>query len=149
MAAKEQNKEFRLTMTGVPMPLTLKGIWTRFMFFSADGSNAQPIYLGNKLEHANAQELVATLNASNNWAILQPGQETRITDDERYARGTFRRSLFAERGHTHVMSEWYAQGAAGDVLLVNWIAETNEDGSSPYLDTIYQPVGIEEEDLTR
>jgi hypothetical protein len=146
---KEQNKSFTLTMTGVPMPLTLKGIWTRFILFSADASNAEPIYVGNKLAHANAAGFVATLNASNNWAVLSAGQETRLVDDAQYAREPLRRSLFSERGFAHVMSEWFAQGAAGDVLTISWICETGDDALPVYRDTNYQTVNVEEGDLSR
>jgi hypothetical protein len=149
MALKETEKEFRLTMTGVPMPLALKGIWTRMLFLSADGSNAEDIFIGNQFEHANAAGLVATLNANNKHTVLSPGKEARITDDQQYSRGTMRRSMFVEDGYTHVMSKWYAQGAAGDVLTVGWIAEINGDGSTPYLDVNQVPVAIEEGDLTR
>lgn len=124
MAYKTQN--FVLTMTGTEMPLTLVGLGTPSMTIKADSNNLQVVYIGNIFENGNDNGGIRTLDANNNKDYLRPGKEVTYANDVQYDRLPRHRSPFTENNQRHLMSQWYVNGAVGDLVFVTWDDENEE-----------------------
>lgn len=131
-------QQFVLTMDGAPKALTLKGLSTPRLTIIAEMSNLEPVFLGNIFENGNGQGVIATLNGGNNIDSLLNGQTVDYTDMQQFDRLPRTRSFYIERNRLHIMSEWFAQGRAGDVISVVWYWD-----GQPFLDVSTQlPVNI-------
>lgn len=131
-------QQFVLTLDGSPKALTLKGISTPRLTITADISNLDPCYVGNVFENGNGEGVVVALNAGNNIDSLLSGQIADYTDLQQFDRLPRTRNFYIERNRLHVMSEWFAQGRAGDVVYVTWYWD-----GQPFLDVATnQPVNI-------
>lgn len=140
----QTKRYFVLTMTGINMPLTLKGIYTPRMILRADSNNLQPIYVGTRFENGDGANGMRQLTADNNLMSLGHGQSeefANIVQDDRLPR---MRNIYLENNRLHVMSEWFASGQAGDVLFVEWWDEGNG-----FIGTDNQPIDISTSGLSR
>jgi hypothetical protein len=113
-------QQFELTLDGAPKSLTLKGISTPRLTIIAEMSNLEPVYLGNVFENGNGEGVVVALNPGNNIDALLNGQTVNYDDMQQFDRLPRTRNFYIERNRLHVMSEWFAQGRAGDVIYVVW-----------------------------
>ena len=131
-------QQFVLTLDGAPKSLTVKGISTPRLVITADVSNLEPAFVGNTFENGNGEGLVFNLGPSNNIDSLLSGQIADYTDLQQFDRLPRTRNFYIERNRLHVMSEWFAQGRAGDVIYVTWYWD-----GQPFLDLATQlPVNI-------
>jgi hypothetical protein len=131
-------QQFTLTMDGSPKSFTLKGISTPRLIIIAEVSNLDPVFIGNTFENGNGEGVVFSLGANNNVDSLLSGQTADYTDMQQFDRLPRTRNFYIERNRLHVMSEWFAQGRAGDVVHVTWFWD-----GQPFLDVATgQPVNI-------
>lgn len=138
-----KTQQFLLTMNGGEMPLTLYGIGTPQMILKADPNNLQPIYIGNIFDNGNGNQ-ITTLDANNNAQTLRPGNDVIYGDTEQFDRLPRLRNFFIENNRRHIMSQWFAKGTAGDILIVTWLDENN-----PILNTSNQLIDVTSAGLTR
>jgi len=139
MSKRYTKRTFTIALDGTDQQLTLRGIYTPSIEVKSDNSNLQPVYTGVIF-----LEPSLPLGPSNYLDVLQPGEVTIYKDlqeDDRFERT---RSFFIERNYTHILSEWYVRGTAGDIVQITWL-----DEGIDWKDTGGNPIDVTTAGLSR